>query len=44
MKDHTTPPEWAVELHMAQKALERGDSADAIPRFEKAAGGAKASG
>ncbi len=36
-----TPPEWAVELHMAQQALQRGASDEALPRFEKAVSGAR---
>lgn len=36
-----TPPEWAVELHLAQQALQRGDSEEALPRFERAVVGSQ---
>lgn len=36
-----TPPEWAVELHLAQQALQRGASQEALPLFEKAVHGAR---
>lgn len=39
MSKSGTPPEWAIELHLAQEALGRGASDEALPYFEKAVAG-----
>ncbi len=40
MSKSGTPPQWAIELHLAQEALGRGASGEALPFFEKAYAGA----